>query len=168
MAAAILATERLFAWCQMPDVSDPKIYLAGVVGILADYPSEVMDRLADPRSGSRLLRNFPTIPEIRRACEETYAPIRREEERRQVREDARRSLPPPQRLRTPEEQAKVEAQVAAWRKTAGVPGGGLPRRGNQAPMLAPASRERMAAVAADCEARRIRNSSLSHIDPHNI
>jgi hypothetical protein len=57
----------------MPDVSDPKIYLAGVVGILADYPSEVMDRLADPRSGSRLLRNFPTIPEIRRACEDLRA-----------------------------------------------------------------------------------------------
>jgi hypothetical protein len=149
----------------MPDVSDPKVYLAGVTGILAEYPSEVMEKLADPRSGSRCLWNFPTIPQIRRACEEIYAPIRREEERRQVREDARRSLPPPRRQRTPEEQARADAQVAAWRKSAGVPEGGLPSRGNQAPMLSRASRERMAAVAADCEARRIRNSSLAQMAP---
>src|SRR6476661_7380071 len=78
MTAAILATDRLFAWCQMPDVSDAKIYLAGVTGILAEYPIEVMNKLADPRIGSRHLWNLPTIPQIRRACEEIYAPIRRE------------------------------------------------------------------------------------------
>jgi hypothetical protein len=157
MKAAILATDRLFAWCQMPDVSDAKIYLTGVTGILAEYPIEVMNTLADPRTGSRYLRNFPTIPQLRHACEEIYAPIRRQEEREQAQADARRALPPPRRPRTPEEQARVDAQVAAWRKSAGVPENGLPRRGNQPQMLSPASRERIAAVAADCEARRIRN-----------
>jgi hypothetical protein len=161
MAAAILVTERLFGWCQMPDVSDGKIYLAGVTGILAEYPIEVMNKLADPRIGSRYLWNLPTIPQIRRACEEIYAPIRREFERRQASEDARRSLPPPRRPRTQEEQARIDAQVAAWRNSAGVPDSDLPRRSKQAPMLSPVSRERMAAVAADCEARRIRKQVLA-------
>jgi hypothetical protein len=125
----------------MLDVSDGKIYLAGVTAILAEYPLVVMEILADPRTGSRYLSNSPTIPQIRRACEEIYGPIWRDFERRQAREDARRSLPPPRRARTPDEQERVDAQVAAWRNSAGIPEGGLSRRTDQARMLPPASRE---------------------------
>jgi hypothetical protein len=96
----------------MPEnMGDPKVYLAGAVAIVAQYRPEVSEMLADPRIGTRVLGDFPTLSRIQRACEELSAPIERECER----EAAHLShiaglLPRPKR--TPEQQANIDAQVA--------------------------------------------------------
>lgn len=101
----------------MPLNVDPEIYSAGVAAILAEYPVEILKKIADPVSGSRYLDKYPSIPEIRRACEEIYAPMRREEERL----DKSRLLPAfvPHK-RSPEEQARVDAHVASVRHAVGI------------------------------------------------
>lgn len=104
--AAAKATDRLFAWCKMPDTGDPRVYLAGAAAIIAEYPQEVMDAIADPRTGTRVLKDYPSLRDIRAACEELNAPLEREAER------PRSLSPPPRRPRTPEQQARVDAQVS--------------------------------------------------------
>lgn len=65
----------------MPDVADPRVYLAGCAAILDDYPQAVRDQLADPRSGTRVLKPFPSLHDIRAACDKAYEPIERRIER---------------------------------------------------------------------------------------
>lgn len=109
---AAAATDRLFAWCLMPDAGDPQAYLAGAMQILGDYPEEVMNIISEPRAGTILLKDHPSLRQLREACETVYAPILRDLERRRRREDEARSLPPPRRPHTPEEQARIDRQVA--------------------------------------------------------
>lgn len=117
----------------MPDVHDPEAYLAGATAILAQYPPAVMTALADPVSGTRVLKDFPSLRDLREACDRLFEPIQREIERRHAQEQHRRELPAP-RQRTPEEQARIDAQVRAWRRSQGLPDEGLPRRGSRVPM----------------------------------
>jgi hypothetical protein len=146
-------------------MADPEQFMAAAAALFARYPAEVQIT-AVHRIACRSDR--PTLRLMTVVLEEVYAPVRREEERQMAGQNAR-SPSASRTQRTPEEQARIDAQVATWRKGAGVPEGGLPRRGNQAPMLMPASRQRRAAVAAECEARRIRNS-LAHLEagPHEV
>lgn len=119
--------KAIFAWCRMPDVHDPEAYLAGATAILAQYPPEVMAALADPVSGTRHMKDFPTLRDLRVACDVLFEPIEREIERRRAEEQHRLGLPAPRR-RTPEEQARIDAQVRAWRRSQGIPDEGLSRR----------------------------------------
>jgi hypothetical protein len=155
---AAVATDRLFAWCLMPDVGDPEVYLAGVTAILGEYPVEVMNALSDPRMGSRVLKDYPTISQIRQACEVLNEPIAREEERAHYKRLAEETLKqfPPRPPRTSKEQQRIDEKIRAWRRSHGIPETGLPRRTSQARELPHIPPERMRAVLADCDARRLR------------
>lgn len=159
--AAMRAVDRLFAWCPRPDVGDTKVFIAGAVAIFAEYPVEVVEAIADPVRGTRLLKPYPSLFDLRRACELLYEPIERELERRQAHEDFLRGLPPPRASRTPEQQAAIDAEVAAARHELGIPPEGLPPRGVQARALEPINPERVRAVLADCEARRRRHEEAA-------
>lgn len=89
------AAETLFGWCRMPDVADPRLFLAGAAAILDDYPQAVRDQMADPRSGTRLLKPFPSLHDIRAACDLAYEPIERELLRRRAAESHRLGLMAP-------------------------------------------------------------------------
>lgn len=104
------AVAKLFTWCLLPDVNDTKSYLAGATLILSDYPAEVLERIADPGSGSRVLKDRPTLRELRLACDELFAPIEREWQRRAIEEQRQAFLPRP--MRTPEAQKRIDHQVA--------------------------------------------------------
>jgi hypothetical protein len=153
-------TAELFSWCLIPDVADKKVYLAAVAAIFDEYPQRVACRLADPRSGSRMLRDYPSILQIRQACDELNAPFERERRRYPLLEREQPRAP-----RTPEEQARVDAQVVGWRKSAGVPESGTRSRGIQRGPLPEISRARRAAVAADREARKARKQAHAYGEP---
>jgi hypothetical protein len=107
----------------MPDVHDPEKYLAGAISILAEYPQAVMDRISDPSTGTKVLGDFPTLVQIRKACDLLFEPFEREAERVRSR---RAALPVPARKpRTPEEQWQVEQAVERFRMSVGIPPGGV-------------------------------------------
>lgn len=108
--ASTKATEMLFGWCRMPDVAEPRIYLAGCAAILDDYPQAVRDQLADPRSGTRLLKPFPSLHDIREACDKAYEPIERALLRERAAESHRLALAAPAKP----DQATRDAQVADY------------------------------------------------------
>lgn len=143
----------------MPDAGDPKIYLAGAVAIVAEYPTAVMAALADPRSGTRVLKDYPSLSALRRACEALHEPIEREEEHAEAERRIAGTLAQIPRLpRTVEQQAAVDAAVARARRSLGIPSGGLPPRGMQA--LAPSEipPARRHALLAELEVRKARNA----------
>lgn len=72
------AVDTLFSWCRMPDVADARVYLVGAAAIFDEYPSQVGQTLADPRTGTRLLKPFPSLFDIREACDAAYEPIGRQ------------------------------------------------------------------------------------------
>jgi hypothetical protein len=98
----------------MPDVGDPQVYMAGAVSILAEYPQFVMDAVAEPQTGTKLLDDRPTLKQIRKACEHVYAPVLREEYRRRLEREAVADARPP---RTAAEQARVNAQLYEYRRS---------------------------------------------------
>jgi hypothetical protein len=112
------ATARLFEWCLIPDVGDQEVYLAGTAAILDQYPRVVQQQISDPRTGTRYLGDRPTLSQIRKACDELFAPIERQAER-----EIHRMLPEPKRPpRSPEQQAKIDAQIEEWKRiSAGIP-----------------------------------------------
>jgi hypothetical protein len=148
----------------MPDVGDPETYLAGVITILSEYPVEVMNALSDPRMGSRVLRDYPTISQIRQACEILYKPIAGEEERAHRKRLAEKTRELPRPPRTPEDQQRIDEMIDAWRRSRGIPQTGLPRRTGQARELAQIPSERMRAVIADCDVRRLRNLTAAALE----
>ena len=93
------------------DIGNAKIFVAAAVAILAEYPTEVMNRLADPRSGTRVLQDYPSLSAIRKACDELLEPFIRDAERQAARKSHVAGLlrrPP----RTAEQQARIDAQIA--------------------------------------------------------
>lgn len=96
------------------DVGDPKAFLAGMVALFADYPAEVFEQavFTIPQRSDR-----PTLKIARAVLDELYEPVRRRVERDAI-ERQPKLLPRPRR--SPEEQARVDAQVAAWRARANV------------------------------------------------
>ena len=91
----------------MPETAEPKVYLAGAVGILAQYPIAVIEKIADPISGSALIPNFPSLQALRQACDEIAAPMIRQE----TRADPKRKLIAYDKKLTEEERARRAAQV---------------------------------------------------------
>ena len=156
---AAASVRQLFAWCRMSDAGDAEAYLAGAVAILAEYPVAVMEGIADPVCGTKLLKDYPSLRQIREACELLYEPIDREEERRRSHESHLRTLPPPRRPRTPDEQAAVDRAVAEFRRMVGIPEAGLPAKGAQpAPVrFSVWSAERAERLMGDLALRKARN-----------
>jgi hypothetical protein len=124
----------------MPDdIGDHRFYLAGAAAILSEYPQEVRTMISDPRTGTRLLKPFPSLHDLRQACDKAYEPIEREMERELAARRANETLKligPERRKRSPEEQARVDEQVKAARGRLGIPEGGLTRRD---PVLPPSA-----------------------------
>lgn len=101
-------------------MGDPEAYLAGCAAIMAEYPPEVMNQISDPVTGTRLIKDYPSLSAIRKACDVAFEPIEREIERKRAMESYMRGLPEPRRERTPEEQDRIDRQVAEWRKSVGL------------------------------------------------
>ncbi len=114
--AAAKAVERLLTLTQMPDVGDPDYFVAAATALFAEYPEVVMVRSV-PRIAAASDR--PTLRLMRQELDDAYAPIAREEARRraQLEMRAERAARWP---RTPEEQARVDAQVARARRELGI------------------------------------------------
>ena len=150
----------------MPDAADGRIYLAGAVAILADYPPAVMEAIADPRTGTRVLKDYPMLSDLRRACDELNAPFVREVARHAAHE-SQLVLAPASRLpRTPEQQARIDAQLSD-QKMRLIRGGSLAHNQHairQAPLPTPVgdgpmSSERRARLLADLAERKARNEA---------
>ncbi len=109
------ATGKLFRFLPPLDVDDPRHFMAAVASILAEYPEQVINAAVCP-TGIPARSDRPTLRLVKQVCDEILEPVRREWERRAAERDARQSLPPPRRPRTPEEQARVDAQVARARR----------------------------------------------------
>lgn len=92
--AAAKATDDLFRFCEPLDVGEPEAFLAAVIGIFLEFPIEVMKLVSDPVRGlpSRVRR--PHLTDIRKACEEAYAPIARQLKRERVAVDRKLLAPP--------------------------------------------------------------------------
>lgn len=154
MVAAKDAVNRLFKWCLLPDAGNPKHYLAGAVAIVAEYPLGVMERLADPCTGTRVVKDYPTLPSLRRACEELNEPFARSEEH------AERRLLLPMPALTEEERERRRSFVARLRQELGIPAGGLPARGVQARGLKPIPPERLRNLVDSLVARKASKEAL--------
>jgi hypothetical protein len=70
-----------------------------------------------------LLRDYPTISQIRQACEALNEPIAREAERAIYRRlaEKRREQFPSRLPRTLEEQQRIDEKIGAWRRSLGIP-----------------------------------------------
>jgi hypothetical protein len=68
------ATERvrvLFGCYRKGDANDPELYTAALTAVLAEYPTEVIRAVTDPRSGlPRKLQWLPTVKEVSDACDQ--------------------------------------------------------------------------------------------------
>lgn len=99
------AARLLLGSSRTGEANDPEVYVAGVVRILSAYPMEVVEQVIDPFHGlPGKLDWLPKFSEIKRACDEFYAPIRRLERMREWDERTKRqiaereellALPPP-------------------------------------------------------------------------
>ncbi len=96
------------------DVGDPKAFLAAMIALFTEYPPDVGARAVFeiPKRSDR-----PTLKIARAVLDDIYEPIVRQIERERI-ERAPRLLP--RRPRTPEEQAKIDQQVADARKHFGL------------------------------------------------
>lgn len=102
------------------EVADPQIYSAAVIAVLEEYSDEIVQIVTDPRTGlpSRC-QWFPTIKEVRDACEELKDSMAEKYRRdrqleaqlkdRELYEASQRE----KRDRTPEEQARIDAKISA-------------------------------------------------------
>jgi hypothetical protein len=151
--------DKLFDLLPPLDVGDPEAFIAGTIAILAQYPGDVMLAAIDPANGIPSRTDRPTLRLIKQVCEEYWEPIERGEERalyaRRARESA--AAAPPLKPRSAEEQAAVDARVAAVRAELGIPAHGLPRRAAQTPLLERAALSKD--LLADLERRKARNKA---------
>lgn len=92
------------------DVGDPKAFLAAMIALFSEYPSEVGDRAVFeiPKHTDR-----PTLKVAKCVLDDIYEPIAMRLRREQA-EQQTKALPRPPR--TAEEQAKIDEQVAAARR----------------------------------------------------
>lgn len=110
------------------DVSDPDMYMAGIVDVLRRYPLDVVIAVTEPGSGLPSTDEFyPTPKRVREACEAIEAPRRRQREWdaravAQVQERARIAGDP---VPTPEE---VQAALARQKIAISLPPSAEPKR----------------------------------------
>lgn len=104
-----MTVHKLFRLLPPQDVLDAEAFLAAAVALFAGYPAEVGERAIALIAGKS---DRPTLKIMRQALDEIFAPIERESARQAARasHEQHRALPRPKR--TPEQQARVDAQVA--------------------------------------------------------
>jgi hypothetical protein len=124
------------------------MFLTETVILFSEYPEEMHESMV--REIARR-SDRPTLKIIKDVCDEIYAPIARENERRERLLDT--PAPPPKR--TPEEQAVVDQQVASARRQLGIPADGLLPRGAQRPPFSRGGEDSLR-VVSDLNARRDR------------
>lgn len=123
-----MAVGDLADFVPMPDVGDPQKFLAALVVLFSQYRPEVIAEAVDPVKGIPTRLNVLRIASVKEILDEISGPYERADDRARARDDVRRSLPPPRHKRTPEEQARIDKQVAETRRKLGIPEGGLRRR----------------------------------------
>lgn len=168
---AKIAADRLFDMIGILSPGDPQVFCAAVVALMSHYPASVLRAVIDPHSGipGRRAEKKPWQTEIefyKQVLDELYAPILADRERER-RVEAMKSLAPPP-PRTPEEQARIDAQVAAWRKANGLPAEGTRRRSAYRPMVEAGDGKHAQRVLADLAARRARKQANSEEEPPPI
>lgn len=111
--------EKLFNLLPPQDVLDPEAFLAATITAFAEYPIEVMATAATdiPQRTDRATLKF-----IRERLDIIYEPFERQLERDRAAQSHRLGLPPPSTKRTPEQQARIDAQVEAARHQLGITG----------------------------------------------
>jgi hypothetical protein len=145
------------------DVGDPRAFLAAVIGIMMEFPIEVMETVVDPVRGlpSRVRR--PTLPHIREACEAAYEPIARRLQRERVLRDRQLLLAPPP--------PGPKMTIAEMEAKLGHPLGGALRRIETA-AVARNDGGHAARAAADLAARKVRREMQQQLDtsiiPQNL
>jgi hypothetical protein len=114
----MLNVEIMLGLVSPPDVLDPRDYMAAAIALFAKYPEAVMRRAAFevPQRSDR-----PTLRLMREVLDELYEPVAREIERRRAAESSIRGLPPPDAKRSPEQQARIDLQVARVRAELHIP-----------------------------------------------
>lgn len=115
---AAKAVDRLFDLLPPLDVGEPQAFMSATIAIFAEYPIELIDRFP---AAIAQRSDRPTLRLVRAICDEINEPYARETARMLAARSALRGLPPPRAKRTPEEQARVDAQVADFRKALGIP-----------------------------------------------
>lgn len=128
MPEAVKAVSELANFVPLPDVADHEKFLAALIGLFSQYPAAVTAEAINPVKGIPARLKVLRIASVKEILDEFNEPYARAAARDRAAEEARRSLPPPTRKRTPEEQARIDAQVAEVRQKFGIPAEGLPRR----------------------------------------
>lgn len=64
----------LFACYRRDDAHDPSVYAAAIAAILEGYPTSIVDRATDPRTGvASECKWLPAVAEVREFCEREHA-----------------------------------------------------------------------------------------------
>ena len=105
---------NLFKMVSLPDVGDPKVFLSAAAALFAEHAPEIGEA-AIKELATRSDR--PTL----RLMREVLDDLTDRAMERQRRDEGRRRLPPLERKRTPEEQARAEAQANELRRAFGLP-----------------------------------------------
>lgn len=104
------AVDWLLKFYRPQDVGDPKYFMAALVHMFDSYPEEVHALAVAPDGIPARLR-YLNLKDVGDVLGDLYAPIERRMERERI---ANQPKLPPRGPRTPEEQARVDAQVNAW------------------------------------------------------
>lgn len=161
---AKLIASKLFGLLPPLDIADPEGFVVATIAIFAEYPGDVMLAAIDPVRGVPSRSDRPTLRLIKAVCDELYAPIDRAREREIY---ALRARPLPQRRpRSAEEQAAVDAHVAAVRRELGIRTGGVADRGVRARPLPKLDPRRERRLLEELERRKARNDSRASEDGH--
>lgn len=110
--------DKLFSLLPPQDVADAEMFLTASVALFAEYPPAVMIKAVYeiPRLSDR-----PKLRLMTQVLNRIYAPIERDLERQRARQ-SHRDGSFERRTRTPDEQARVDAQVARARCELGIAG----------------------------------------------
>lgn len=93
---AAVAAKTLLGCYRNGDASDPDIYVRAVTSVLAEYPSEVIRDVCDPRFGLPAKSKWlPTVSEVKEACEDAMAPVDRRNRELKEAEERKRALAKP-------------------------------------------------------------------------
>jgi hypothetical protein len=97
--------DRLFRF--YPDaktMGDGEIFLAGVVELFCHYPAQIVERCVSPVHGlPATFKFYPRIAEIREFLEKAMEPLREDQYRQKIINDARALLAPPVKRMTYDE-----------------------------------------------------------------
>lgn len=106
---AAKAAKLLLGCYRKGDANDPEIYVQAVVSVLAEYPSEVIKAVCDPRYGLPAKSKWlPTVSEVKEACEIAMVPIDRMRRQRQLENERRLALAKPHEPRVTLEELKAK------------------------------------------------------------